>query len=131
MYKRQFLPDGWPRPKGYANGVVAHGDSIIFCGGQIGWTSDEQFEHHDFVGQVRQALENVVAVLASAGAGPEHITRMTWYVTNRAQYLEDLAAVGGAYRDVIGKHFPAMSVVEVSALIEPEALVEIEVTAVK
>mgnify|MGYP003326068206 FL=1 len=128
---KTLLPDGWPRPKGYANGVVAHGDSIIFCGGQIGWTSDEQFEHHDFVGQVRQALENVVAVLASAGAGPEHITRMTWYVTNRAQYLEDLAAVGGAYRDVIGKHFPAMSVVEVSALIEPEALVEIEVTAVK
>ena len=128
---KTLLPDGWPRPKGYANGVVAHGDSIIFCGGQIGWTSDEQFEHHDFVGQVRQALENVVAVLASAGAGPEHIARMTWYVTNRAQYLEDLAAVGGAYRDVIGKHFPAMSVVEVSALIEPEALVEIEVTAVK
>ena len=126
---KTLLPDGWPRPKGYANGVVAHGDSIIFCGGQIGWTSDEQFEHHDFIGQVRQALENVVAVLASAGAGPEHITRMTWYVTNRAQYLEDLAAVGGAYRDVIGKHFPAMSVVEVSALIEPEALVEIEVTA--
>ena len=128
---KTLLPDGWPRPKGYANGVVAHGDSIIFCGGQIGWTSDEQFEHHDFVGQVRQALENVVAVLASAGAGPEHIARMTWYVTNREQYLEDLGAVGCVYRDVIGKHFPAMSVVEVSALIESEALVEIEVTAVK
>jgi enamine deaminase RidA (YjgF/YER057c/UK114 family) len=128
---KTLLPDGWPRPKGYANGVVAQGDSIIFCGGQIGWTSDERFEHHDFIGQVRQALENVVAVLASAGAGPEHITRMTWYVTDRAQYLEDLAAVGRTYRDVIGKHFPAMSVVEVSALIESEALVEIEVTAVK
>ena len=128
---KTLLPDGWPRPKGYANGVVAHGDSIIFCGGQIGWTSDEQFEHHDFVGQVRQALENVVAVLASAGAGPEHIARMTWYVTNREQYLEDLGAVGRVYRDVIGKHFPARSVVEVSALIESEALVEIEVTAVK
>ena len=128
---KTLLPDGWPRPKGYANGVVAHGDSIIFCGGQIGWTSDEQFERHDFVGQVRQALENVVAVLASAGAGPEHIARMTWYVTNREQYLEDLGAVGRVYRDVIGKHFPAMSVVEVSALIESEALVEIEVTAVK
>ena len=128
---KTLLPDGWPRPKGYANGIVAHGDSIIFCGGQIGWTSDEQFEHHDFVGQVRQALENVVAVLASADAGPEHITRMTWYVTSREQYMEDLAAVGRAYRDVIGKHFPAMSVVEVSALIESEALVEIEVTAVK
>ena len=128
---KTLLPDGWPRPKGYANGVVAQGDSIIFCGGKIGWTSDEQFEHHDFVGQVRQALENVVAVLASADAGPEHIARMTWYVTNREQYLADLAAVGRAYRDVIGKHFPAMSVVEVSALIESEALVEIEVTAVK
>ena len=128
---KTLLPDGWPRPKRYANGVVAHGDSIIFCGGQIGWTSDEQFEHHDFVGQVRQALENVVAVLASAGAGPEHIARMTWYVTNREQYLEDLGAVGRVYRDVIGKHFPAMSVVEVTALIESEALVEIEVTAVK
>ena len=128
---KTLLPDGWPRPKGYANGVVAHGDSIIFCGGQIGWTSDEQFEHHDFIGQVRQALENVVAVLASAGAGPEHIARMTSYVTNREQYLEDLGAVGRVYRDVIGKHFPAMSVVEVSALIESEALVEIEVTAVK
>ena len=128
---KTLLPDGWPRPKGYANGVVAHGDSIIFCGGQIGWTSDEQFEHHDFIGQVRQALENVVAVLASAGAGPEHIARMTWYVTNREQYLEDLGAVGRVYRAVIGKHFPAMSVVEVSALIESEALVEIEVTAVK
>ena len=128
---KTLLPNGWPRPKGYANGVVAHGDSIIFCGGQIGWTSDEQFEHHDFVGQVRQALENVVAVLASAGAGPEHIARMTWYVTNREQYLEDLGAVGRVYRDVIGKHFPAMSVVEVSALIESEALVEIEVTAVR
>ena len=128
---KTLLPDGWPRPKGYANGVVAHGDSIIFCGGQIGWTNDEQFEHHDFVGQVRQALENVVAVLASAGAGPEHIARMTWYVTNREQYLEDLGAVGRVYRDVIGKHFPAMSVVEVTALIESEALVEIEVTAVK
>lgn len=128
---KTLLPNGWPRPKGYANGVVAHGDSIIFCGGQIGWTSDEQFEHHDFVGQVRQALENVVAVLASAGAGPEHIARMTWYVTNREQYLEDLGAVGRVYRDVIGKHFPAMSVVEVTALIESEALVEIEVTAVK
>ena len=128
---KTLLPDGWPRPKGYANGIVAHGDSIIFCGGQIGWTSDEQFKHHDFVGQVRQALENVMAVLASAGAGPEHIARMTWYVTNREQYLEDLGAVGRVYRDVIGKHFPAMSVVEVSALIESEALVEIEVTAVK
>jgi enamine deaminase RidA (YjgF/YER057c/UK114 family) len=117
-------------PEGYANGVIAQGDSIIFCGGQIGWTKDEIFEHHDFLGQFRQALENVVAVLRSAGAGPEHVTRMTWYVTDRQQYLADLGAVGRTYREVMGKHFPAMSVVEVSALIEDEALVEIEATAV-
>ncbi len=128
---KTLLPEGWPRPKGYANGVVARGESVIFCGGQIGWNSDERFEHQDFIGQVRQALQNVVAVLASADAGPEHVTRMTWYVTDRQQYLADLSAVGRTYREIMGKNFPAMSVVEVSALIEDEALVEIEVTAVK
>ena len=105
--------------------------SMIFCGGQIGWNEHERFEHHDFIGQFRQALENVVAILDSAGAGPEHVTRMTWYVTDRQKYLEDLSAVGRTYREVMGKHFPAMSVIEVSALIEDEALVEIEATAVK
>ena len=80
---KTLLPEGWTRPKGYANGVIAQGDSMIFCGGQIGWNQDERFEHHDFIGQFRQALENVVAVLKSAGAGPEHVTRMTWYVTDR------------------------------------------------
>ena len=104
---------------------------MICCGGQIGWTKDERFEYHDFIGQFRQALENVVAILGSAGAGPEHVTRMTWYVTDRQQYLADLDAVGRTYREIMGKHFPAMSVVEVSALIEDEALVEIEATAVK
>jgi enamine deaminase RidA (YjgF/YER057c/UK114 family) len=128
---KTLLPEGWTRPKGYANGVIAQGDSMIFCGGQIGWNKDERFEHHDFIGQFRQALENVVAILGSAGAGPEHVTRMTWYVTDRQQYLADLSAVGRTYREVMGKHFPAMSVVEVSALIEDEALVEIEATAVK
>ena len=102
---------------------------MIFCGGQIGWNSDECFEHHDFIGQFRQALENVGG--AERSAGPEHVTRMTWYVTDRQQYLADLGAVGRTYREIMGKHFPAMSVVEVSALIEDEALVEIEATAVK
>ena len=128
---KTLLPEGWTRPKGYANGVIAQGDSMIFCGGQIGWNQDECFEHDDFIGQFRQALENVVAVLKSAGAGPEHVTRMTWYVTDRQQYVADLGAVGRTYRDIMGKHFPAMSVVEVSALIEDDALVEIEATAVK
>ena len=128
---KTLLPEGWTRPKGYANGVIAQGDSMVFCGGQIGWNKDERFEHHDFIGQFRQALENVVAVLSSAGAGPEHVTRMTWYVTDRQQYLADLGAVGRTYREIMGKNFPAMSVVEVSALIEDEALVEIEATAVK
>ena len=128
---KTLLPEGWTRPKGYANGVIAQGDSMIFCGGQIGWNKDERFEHHDFIGQFRQALENVVAILGSAGAGPEHVTRMTWYVIDRQQYLADLGAVGRTYREVMGKHYPAMSVVEVSALIEDEALVEIEATAVK
>ena len=128
---KTLLPEGWKRPKGYANGVIAGAGSMIFCGGQIGWNQDEIFEHQDFLGQFRQALENVVAVLRSADAGPEHVTRMTWYVTDRQQYLADLGAVGRTYREVMGKHFPAMSVVEVSALIEDEALVEIEATAVK
>ena len=126
-----LLPEGWPRPKGYANGIVASGQSMIFCGGQIGWNSQEQFDAKDFLGQLEQALKNVLAILQSAGAGPEHMTRMTWYIVDRQQYLEDLREVGRVYREVMGKHFPAMSVVEVSALIESEALVEIEVTAVK
>jgi enamine deaminase RidA (YjgF/YER057c/UK114 family) len=126
-----LLPEGWPRPKGYANGIVASGQSMIFCGGQIGWNSQEQFDAKDFLGQLEQALKNVLAILQSAGAGPEHMTRMTWYIVDRQQYLDDLREVGRVYREVMGKHFPAMSVVEVSALIESEALVEIEVTAVK
>ena len=88
---KTLLPEGWTRPKGYANGVIAQGDSMIFCGGQIGWNQDERFEHHDFIGQFRQALENVVAVLKSAGAGPEHVTRMTWYVTDRHSMSRTLA----------------------------------------
>ena len=126
-----LLPHGWPRPKGYANGIMAQGQHHIFCGGQIGWTSQEVFESNDFVGQLRQALLNVKAVLQAADAGPEHMTRMTWYITDRQAYQSDLRAIGAVYREIMGKHFPAMSVVEVSALIEEQALVEVEVTAIR
>ena len=126
-----LLPEGWPRPKGYANGVMASGNQMIFCGGQIGWNAQETFEHKDFLGQFRQALENVKAVLESAGAGPEHMTRMTWYITDKPAYVSQLREVGGVYRDIMGKNFPAMSVVEVKSLIEDDALIEIEVTAVR
>jgi len=125
-----LLPDGWRRPRGYANGILAQGNQHLFCGGQIGWTAEEIFECTDFVGQFRQALLNVRAVLASGGAGPEHMTRMTWYITDRDGYLSQLKAIGATYRDIMGKHYPAMSVVEVSALVEQQALVEIEVTAI-
>ena len=126
-----LLPDGWPRPKGYANGVMAQGNHHIFCGGQIGWNSAEVFESQDFAGQLRQALQNVLAVLEAAQAGPEHMTRMTWYVTDKQAYLSNLREVGSIYREVMGKNYPAMSVVEVTALIEDQALVEVEVTAVR
>ena len=126
-----LLPEGWPRPKGYANGVRAKGSHYIFCGGQIGWNSDEIFESEEFVGQLRQALLNVKAILASAEAGPEHMVRMTWYITDKKAYLDNLREIGAVYRDIMGKNFPAMSVVEVSALIEDKALVEVEVTAIR
>jgi enamine deaminase RidA (YjgF/YER057c/UK114 family) len=122
-------PAGWTPPKGYANGVAARG-TLVFVGGQIGWNARQAFESDDFVTQARQALVNVAAVLAEAGAGPEHIVRMTWYVKDRGEYVASLRALGGAYREVIGRHFPAMTAVEVSALIEPRAKVEIEATAV-
>jgi len=126
---RILNPQGWAPPKGYANGIAARGTSI-FVGGQIGWNGQQQFESDDFVAQATQALRNVVAILAEGGAGPEHITRMTWYVTDKREYVASLSALGAAYRDVIGRHFPAMTAVEVSALIEDRAKVEIEVTAV-
>jgi enamine deaminase RidA (YjgF/YER057c/UK114 family) len=122
-------PPGWPRPRGYANGVAAEG-RLVFVAGQIGWDATGSFPAEDMAGQVRQTLRNVVAVLAEAGAGPAHVTRLTWYVTDRDAYLADPAGIGQAYRDVMGKHFPAMAVVVVSALLEPGAKVEIEATAV-
>lgn len=122
-------PPGWPRPKGYANGVAARGRQV-FVSGMIGWDAQGRFPSDDFVPQARQALENIVAVLAEAGAGPEHIVRMTWYVLDRREYLDAGAALGAAYRAVIGRHFPAMSAVQVAGLMEERARVEIEVTAV-
>lgn len=126
-----LLPEGWSRPKGYANGISTRGGELIFIGGQIGWDTDGAFGTQDFVGQVRQALMNVKSVLAAANAGPEHMARMTWYITDKRAYLTNLREIGAVYREVMGKHFPAMSVVEVTALVEDEAQVEIEVTAVK
>jgi enamine deaminase RidA (YjgF/YER057c/UK114 family) len=125
---RILQPPGWAVPKGYANGVAARGTTIV-VGGQIGWNAQQQFESDDFVAQARQALANVVAVLREAGAGPQHITRMTWYVVDRREYVASLAALGAAYRAVIGRHFPAMTAVVVAGLIEERARVEIEVTA--
>ena len=122
-------PPGWLQPRGYSNGVAAHG-TIVSVAGQVGWDGECRFQTDDFAGQTRQALANVVAVLAEAGAKPEHIVRMTWYVTSKAEYLAAGKAVGAAYREIIGRHFPAMTAVEVSALIEDRAKVEIEVTAV-
>jgi enamine deaminase RidA (YjgF/YER057c/UK114 family) len=126
----EFLqPQGWQRPRGYANGIAARG-RMVFVSGMIGWDANEQFHSDDFATQVRQALQNVVAVLAEAGALPEHIVRMTWYVVDKKEYLASYPAIGVAYRDIIGRHFPTMSAVQVAALIEDRAKVEIEVTAV-
>lgn len=122
-------PPGWKRPKGYSNGVVAEG-SMVFVSGQIGWDETGAFEASDLVGQVRQCLRNTLAVLAEAGAGPEHVVRMTWYIMARREYLDSQKEIGAVYREVMGRHYPAMSVVEVAALMEAEAVVEIESTAV-
>jgi enamine deaminase RidA (YjgF/YER057c/UK114 family) len=122
-------PAGWAKPKGYANGVAAEG-RFVFVGGQIGWNGQSQFETDDLVGQVRQTLQNVVDVLAEAGARPEHVTSMTWYLTDKKDYLRNLEGIGKAYREVMGRHFPAMAVVQVMALVEDRAKVEIQAMAV-
>ena len=124
-----ILPPGWPRPRGYANGVAASG-RIISVAGMIGWTPQAVFETDDFAGQVRQALQNIVAVLAADGAGPQHIVRMTWYVTDKHEYLRAGPEIGRAFRELIGNYDIAMTAVQVAALIEDRAKVEIEVTAV-
>jgi enamine deaminase RidA (YjgF/YER057c/UK114 family) len=122
-------PPGWVQPKGYANGVAAEG-RLVFVAGQIGWNAEGRFEAENLVGQARQTLRNVVEVLAQAGALPEHVVSMTWYLTDKKNYLTNLRSIGKAYRDVMGRHFPAMAVVEVTALIEDQAKIEIQAMAV-
>jgi len=125
-----LLPEGWDPPKGYANGVDVIGGRFLFLGGQIGWNAQQQFESDDFVDQFRQTLENIVTILAAADAQAKNIVRLTWFITDRQTYLDSLEEIGRTYIEVIGKHFPAMSVVQVSALMEERALIEIEATAV-
>jgi len=126
----KFLqPPGWAAPKGYANGVAARG-TMVFVGGQIGWNAQQEFESDDFIAQAAQALRNVAAVLTEAGAGPQHMVRMTWYIVDREEYVRRLRELGDVYREVMGRNFPAMTCVEVRALVEKRAKIEIEVTAV-
>ena len=126
----EFLqPEGWAKPRGYANGIACSG-RMVFVSGMIGWDADGVFHTDDFAGQVRQALANIVAVLAEGGAKPEHIVRMTWYVLDKKEYVAAYPEIGVAYRELIGRHYPTMSAVQVAGLVEDRARVEIEVTAV-
>ncbi len=126
---RFLQPPDWVRPKGYANGVAAKG-CPVFLSGIVGWNKEGQFDARDFVGQVRQALQNIVEILVQAKARPEHIVRMTWYVVDKEEYTGSTKEIGAVYREIIGRHFPAMTVVQVAGLVEEHARVEIEVTAV-
>jgi enamine deaminase RidA (YjgF/YER057c/UK114 family) len=123
-----FNPSEWSRPKGYSNGVTAQGQ-MIFVAGQVGWDANEVFQTDDLVGQVRQALANIVAILATAGARPEHIVRMNWYLADKNEYNARLGEIGAVYRELIGRHFPAMTALQVAGFVEDGAKVEIEVTA--
>lgn len=127
--RHMLQPPGWATPKGYANGIAARG-TMVFVGGQIGWNGQQEFDSDDFIAQTSQALRNIAAVLKEAGAGPEHMVRMTWYIIDRVEYNNRLVELGAVYREVMGRNFPAMTCVEVSALVEARARVEIEVTAV-
>jgi enamine deaminase RidA (YjgF/YER057c/UK114 family) len=122
-------PPGWKAPRGFANGIVAEG-RMVFLAGQVGWNAQQEFDSQDFIAQARQALANIVALVAEAGGKAEHITRLTWFVTDKKDYLSRLGELGQAYRSVMGKHFPVMSLVQVVALVEDKAKVEIEATAV-
>jgi enamine deaminase RidA (YjgF/YER057c/UK114 family) len=126
-------PPDWLPPRGYSNGILTElrpGSRLVFIGGQIGWNAAQRFESDDFAAQTRQALINVVAVLAEGRGRPEHLTRLTWYVTDRDEYVASYPAIGAHYREIIGRHFPAMTAVQVAALVEPRAKLEIEATAV-
>ena len=122
-------PPGWARAKGFSNGIAASG-KLVFIAGQVGWTGEGEWKARDFAGQFRQALANILEVLAQANGKPEHIVRLTWYVLDKREYLSSLKAVGQAYRELMGKHYPTMAVVQVSGLVEDEARLEIEATAV-
>ncbi len=122
-------PEGWVKPLGYSNGVAAKG-RLVFVAGQVGWNAQSEFETDDFVGQFRQCLKNIAAVLREAGAEPAHITSMTWYFTDKQDYLANLKAIGAAYREVIGRHYPTMTAMQVAALIEDRAKIEIQAMAV-
>ena len=129
MANKIIQPEGWAKAKGYANGVLTH-DGQLFVGGQIGWTAAQKFETHDFIGQMEQALRNILDVVEAAGGQAGDITRLTWYVTDKKEYAARQREVGEVYRKVLGRHFPAMTMVVVAGLVEDEALVEIEATAV-
>ena len=122
-------PPGWARARGFSNGIAAQG-RLVFIAGQVGWDAQQRWQEHGFAGQFRQALENIIAVLKEAKGKPEHIVRLTWYVLDKQEYLSSLKAVGEAYRELMGRHYPTMAVVQVSGLVEPEARLEIEATAV-
>jgi enamine deaminase RidA (YjgF/YER057c/UK114 family) len=122
-------PRSWKKARGFANGIAAEG-RMVFLAGQIGWNAEQQFDSDDFIAQTRQALMNIVLLMQEAGGRPEHITRLTWFVTDKKEYLSRLPELGQAYRDIMGKHFPAMTLVQVAALVEDRAKVEIEATAV-
>ncbi|HEX9945961.1 MAG TPA: RidA family protein [Allosphingosinicella sp.] len=126
---RALLPPGWPRPRGYANGISATG-RLVFTAGVIGWNEEERIVAADLPGQLRQILLNTLAILAEDGAGPEHVVRMTWYVVDLDQYRSRLGEIGAVYKEAMGRNFPAMAVVQVAGLVEPEALIEIETIAV-
>ncbi len=125
-----LLPDGWPRPSGYSNGIAVDAGRLVFISGVIGWDSDNVFQSADFVDQLRQVLLSTRRIMAEGGAGPEHMVRMTWYITDKRDYLSRLTEIGATYRDVMGKNYPAMACVQVAALIEDEAKIEIETTCV-
>ena len=125
-----LLPDGWPRPSGYSNGIAVDAGRLIFISGVIGWDSDNVFQSADLVDQLRQVLLSTRCIMAEGGAGPEHMVRMTWYITDKRDYLSRLTEIGATYRDVMGKNYPAMTCVQVAALIEDDAKIEIETTCV-
>lgn len=127
---RVLQPPDWARPRGYANGIAVRGGTTVYIAGQIGWNGQCVFEAHDFAGQFRQALANILAVLAQAGGRPEHVVRLTWYVVDKQEYLAALAEVGAAWRELMGRNYPVMAVVQVGGLVEDAARLEIEATAV-